>query len=57
MNPAGLQFDEERLYALLRRYHGDGPQVLLDRVINEVRSFAGEREQSDDITLLICRRC
>lgn len=56
MNPSSEQFEEERLYDLAKKHQNDGANAVLDRVINEVKRFAGEREQSDDITLLIVRR-
>ncbi|MFT5143936.1 MAG: sigma-B regulation protein RsbU (phosphoserine phosphatase) [Rhodothermales bacterium] len=56
MNSASEQFDEERLYTLAKRYHRDGAPALVDRILNHVRAFAGEREQSDDITILVVRR-
>ncbi|MFT4603600.1 MAG: sigma-B regulation protein RsbU (phosphoserine phosphatase) [Rhodothermales bacterium] len=56
MNPASEQFEEERLYELAKKHQGDGSSAMVDRIINEVRLFAGERAQNDDITLLIVRR-
>jgi sigma-B regulation protein RsbU (phosphoserine phosphatase) len=56
MNPNSDQFEEERLYALATKWHKSGAQMLTDRVIADVRSFAGARAQSDDITLLVVRR-
>jgi serine phosphatase RsbU (regulator of sigma subunit) len=56
MNLESEQFEEERLYDLAKKHQGDGSGAMVDRIINEVRAFAGERPQNDDITLLIVRR-
>lgn len=48
------QYGKERLNASLTGSPHD-PDRLLKRVMEDIRSFAGETEQSDDITLLTIR--
>ncbi len=55
-DPAGEQFGEERLIDLIRDLRGKPSRVITDTIVDRVRAFAGSREQSDDITLLVVRR-
>lgn len=56
-NEAGDEFGEERLISILREHRQLSSQLLLDRVVQEVRGFSGAREQHDDITLIIAKTC
>jgi sigma-B regulation protein RsbU (phosphoserine phosphatase) len=51
MNPQGALFGEERLEKTLRDNRQKPLKELLESVLASVKQFAGEREQSDDITL------
>jgi serine phosphatase RsbU (regulator of sigma subunit)/catechol 2,3-dioxygenase-like lactoylglutathione lyase family enzyme len=55
-NEAGEEFGEGRLVDSTRRHAHFGPQVLISRVIEEVRQF-GVDEQHDDMTMIVanCR--
>ncbi len=43
----------ERLIASLQQYRNEDCRSILREILGDVRSFAGERGQSDDITLLL----
>ncbi len=49
-------YGEERLMEKLVREHAEEANVVLERVCADVATFAGDRSQSDDITLLVLRR-
>ena len=49
-------YGEERLMEVLVQEHAEEANVVLERVRSDVAAFAGDRSQSDDITLLILRR-
>ena len=55
MNPAGEEFGEVRLEAVLTRTAGMPVQDVLTAVTDAVRAFAGDAPQSDDITCLVVR--
>ena len=50
------EFGEERLIATVRRHRERHPEALISAIVDEVRSFS-PHEQSDDITLIVARRC
>jgi sigma-B regulation protein RsbU (phosphoserine phosphatase) len=52
LNPEREQFSEQRLQRLLSEAADDSPQEMIDRVVQEVRRFAADAPQSDDITTL-----
>lgn len=55
VNVAGEEFGDERLVDLFSSRRGDPLQEILDDLIGEVRTFAGEALQNDDITMLLMR--
>ena len=55
-DPAGEEFGEARLLAVLREAAGDGAHAMIDRVFAAIDGFAGHAPQFDDITLLVVRR-
>lgn len=55
-NPANEQFSDERLIALLQELNGQSARSITDTIVDRVKAFAGSRDQSDDITLLVVRR-
>lgn len=52
MNIEGKLFQESGLEKILKEHRDKPLRSLLDEVIHAVKQFSGEREQSDDITLL-----
>lgn len=50
------EFGEQRLQAVLARLTGNSSQDIIGRIKACVSDFAGEAEQSDDITLLAIKR-
>ena len=50
------EFGEQRLKELLSSTLQVGCQQMIDMVKDGVKAFAGEAEQSDDITLLALKR-
>lgn len=54
MTPDNRMYGEARLEALLRSVEG-GAREIVDRVIEDVRAFTGDAEQSDDLTLAAAR--
>jgi len=49
-------FGEERLQAIVAANAGASAQEVLDAILDAVREFTGEAEQSDDLTLFVIRR-
>lgn len=49
-------YGEDRLVECLQRQAGDDAQALNAELLKDVRAFAGEAAQSDDITSLLMRR-
>ncbi|MBR6990124.1 MAG: SpoIIE family protein phosphatase [Bacteroidaceae bacterium] len=56
MNRDGEQFGEERLEKLLAKCGGKTSQETIDTVRAAVAEWAGETEQSDDVTMLVIKR-
>jgi sigma-B regulation protein RsbU (phosphoserine phosphatase) len=52
-DPNDEPFGEDRLLASLERARGLAPQALIEQVLGDVRTFAADRPQFDDITLLV----
>ena len=50
------EYGDERLKALLKNSAQNDCQQIIDKVKADVKAFAGEAEQSDDITLLALKR-
>jgi len=48
-------FSDWRLRACLRQTNGSSPREIIRRVAGEVRDFAGDVPQSDDLTMLVVR--
>jgi sigma-B regulation protein RsbU (phosphoserine phosphatase) len=51
----GQQFGKERFKDVIKRHSSEGAAEILTRVIDEVESFAGNKEKSDDVTLVIVK--
>ena len=56
INSGDEEFGEQRLQALLAQLTGNSSQDIIERIKACVSDFAGEAEQSDDITLLAIKR-
>jgi phosphoserine phosphatase RsbU/P len=54
-SPHGDQFGTARIEQAMARMAHRTAQEILDALVEEVREFAGERGQSDDLTLLVVR--
>jgi serine phosphatase RsbU (regulator of sigma subunit) len=52
----GTFYGEARLLALVAGLHGVEPEEVLAAVLDDVRSFRGETEVYDDLTILVARR-
>jgi sigma-B regulation protein RsbU (phosphoserine phosphatase) len=57
MNVDGQRFGEERLRAVVAATSGASTQQVLSTVVDAVRAFVGDVPQSDDLTLLVVKRC
>jgi len=55
LNAAGDEFGEERLLPCIEAHRGSTPEVLLDRILATVRTFAASAVQNDDVTALVLR--
>jgi serine phosphatase RsbU (regulator of sigma subunit) len=55
MNAKGELYGEERLRAVLERDGTRGADELRDRVLEEVRAFAGDAPQHDDMTMVVIK--
>ena len=51
-NPQGTMFGEDRLIGMIKNYTEEGPDALVDRICNTVRTFAAPGEPQDDLTCL-----
>ncbi|MGH7741719.1 MAG: GAF domain-containing SpoIIE family protein phosphatase [Candidatus Eiseniibacteriota bacterium] len=49
------QFGRRKLEDCVTRHAGESARAIVDAVVNEVLSFAGERGQSDDLTLMVVK--
>jgi serine phosphatase RsbU (regulator of sigma subunit) len=55
MNAAEEMFGEGRLGALIEEHADQPPEELRERIVREVRAFAGEAAQHDDMTFILLR--
>lgn len=55
VNMAGEEFGDDRLIACFESRRDRPLQNILEELIDEVRTFAGDAEQNDDITMLVIR--
>ena len=54
-NVAGEEFGEERMVDVMKQYHQDSAAVVLDKLIEAVKTFARGAEQYDDVTALVVK--
>ena len=52
MNPEHEEFGVERLEPLLNACNEESPEQIINLVLEKVKAFAGDEEQSDDITIV-----
>ena len=57
VNTAFEEYGEGRMIATLSSLGGNSCRDTIDGLLRSVRDFAGDAEQSDDITILALRRC
>jgi hypothetical protein len=55
MNAAEEMFGEGRLGALVEEHAEQPPEELRERIVREVRTFAGDAAQHDDMTFILLR--
>ena len=56
MNEREDFFGEERLAELLAKHHSLTGAALMEKILEEVKSFTGTTPQSDDMTIVVVRR-
>jgi len=56
LNPDGDEFGVERMMQSVRDGANDGAQVIVKRIIEDVREFTGAVPQNDDMTLIAIRK-
>jgi len=54
-NVAGEEFGEQRMVEVMQAYHQEPATVLLDKLIDAVKTFAHGAEQYDDVTALVVK--
>ncbi len=55
-NESDEAFGEERLAAVLAQYRDTTASELVDEIITAAKQFAGRREQTDDMTVVVLKR-
>lgn len=50
------QYEEERLLAIIQENYSLTSKELINAIVQSVREFAGDQDQSDDMTLLVIKR-
>jgi sigma-B regulation protein RsbU (phosphoserine phosphatase) len=55
MNPAGEQYEEERLQAVFRDNVDREAKEILDAIKEDIDRFVGNAKQHDDQTLIIMK--
>jgi sigma-B regulation protein RsbU (phosphoserine phosphatase) len=57
VNPHDEMFGEERLRNVVKACTNSSAHDLIERILEEVKSFCGDWPQSDDITLMVIKVC
>jgi hypothetical protein len=55
MNASGEEFGEDRLRTAIRENSAESPAVIRDEALKHIRSFLGEEQLQDDLTLVVAR--
>ena len=56
MNEENEEFGDDKFNACIARYGAQGPQGMIDALVNDISEHRGRAEQSDDLTILAVRR-
>ncbi|HEX3472792.1 MAG TPA: SpoIIE family protein phosphatase [Silvibacterium sp.] len=54
-NAAGDMFGDDRLKAIVKKYHQKSASKIADAILSEISKFQGERERFDDETVVVVR--
>jgi serine phosphatase RsbU (regulator of sigma subunit) len=54
-NVAGEEFGEARMVDVMKAHHGQSAPVILEKLIEAVKTFAHGAEQYDDVTALVVK--
>jgi sigma-B regulation protein RsbU (phosphoserine phosphatase) len=54
-NRDGVMFGKKRLEEIIRQHHKHNPQLIIDKVFQDVDRFAGGKTPEDDMTLVIIK--
>lgn len=52
----GLEFGEKRIHSAVSRWASEGPDAVVDHLIEDVNKFLGGRRSHDDITLIAVQK-
>jgi sigma-B regulation protein RsbU (phosphoserine phosphatase) len=52
-NVEGEEYGDARLLTSIERHRGKTPEGVIDGLLEDVKAFAGEATQNDDLTLLM----
>ncbi len=52
MNLQNEEFGPERLADVVKQFAGDGPEILVDQIMDRIRHYRGPRPPSDDATMV-----
>ncbi len=55
MNTSEEEFGEDRLRTVIRENLAKSPAEIRDEILKRVRSFLGEEQPQDDLTLVVAR--
>jgi sigma-B regulation protein RsbU (phosphoserine phosphatase) len=50
------EYGDDRMLQLMRQHNGDDCRTLIEAQMNDVKAFAGDAPQSDDITIMALKR-
>ncbi|MDQ2660065.1 MAG: serine/threonine-protein phosphatase, partial [Verrucomicrobiota bacterium] len=56
LDKEGNEFGLERMRESVRARAAQGPQAIIDGLIEDLRGFVGSTPQNDDITLIVIRK-
>lgn len=56
MNENNEEYGEERLQKVMQTHLDQSPDIIINKIINDVRDFTKETQQSDDMTLMLIKR-
>lgn len=56
MDKNGKEFSKDQIISLLKKYHNETPNLIMNRIIDAMYKFIGKEPISDDITLIVLKR-